>query len=96
MWPGAGTGTQPNHPNAVRRGFCLTCRLIPALVTNIAVAVWSPAFWLPLTHILARVALQQVEEGCGLATAEEIAAAAHHVLCIIDAEAAAQRQPGLL
>jgi hypothetical protein len=42
------------------------------------------------------VALLQVEEGCGLATAEEIVAAAHHVLCIIDAEAAAQRQPGLL
>jgi hypothetical protein len=30
----------------------------------------------------------QVEEGCGLTTAEDIAAAAHHVLCIIDAEAA--------
>jgi len=28
-----------------------------------------------------------VEEGCGLATAEDIAAAVHHVLCIIDAEA---------
>ncbi|OEL24808.1 hypothetical protein BAE44_0014171 [Dichanthelium oligosanthes] len=31
----------------------------------------------------------KVEEGCCLATAEDIAAAAHHVLCIIDAEAAA-------
>ncbi|XP_025825671.1 transcription factor bHLH96-like isoform X2 [Panicum hallii] len=30
----------------------------------------------------------KVEEGCGLTTAEDIAAAAHHVLCIIDAEAA--------
>ncbi|KAJ1272537.1 hypothetical protein BS78_06G209500 [Paspalum vaginatum] len=29
----------------------------------------------------------KVEEGCGLATAEDIAAAVHHVLCIIDAEA---------
>ena len=26
--------------------------------------------------------------GCGLTAAEDIAAAAHHVLCIIDAEAA--------
>lgn len=33
----------------------------------------------------------QVEEGCALATAEEIAAAVHHVLCIIDAEATPQR-----
>nr|CAB3488089.1 unnamed protein product [Digitaria exilis] len=33
----------------------------------------------------------KVEEGCSLTTAEDIAAAAHHVLCIIDAEAAAQR-----
>ncbi|TKW06244.1 hypothetical protein SEVIR_7G230000v4 [Setaria viridis] len=31
----------------------------------------------------------KVEEGCGLTTAEDIAAAAHHVLCVIDAEAAA-------
>lgn len=48
----------------------------------------------PCSHDL--VCAVQVEEGCGLATAEEIAAAAHHVLCIIDAEAAAQRQPGLI
>ncbi|PWZ44211.1 Transcription factor bHLH71 [Zea mays] len=33
----------------------------------------------------------KVEEGCALATAEEIAAAVHHVLCIIDAEATPQR-----
>ena len=32
----------------------------------------------------------QVEEGCGLATAEDIAAAVHHVLCIIDAEASSR------
>ncbi|RLM75250.1 transcription factor bHLH96-like [Panicum miliaceum] len=34
----------------------------------------------------------KVEEGCGLTTAEDIAAAAHRVLCIIDAEAAAVAQ----
>lgn len=33
----------------------------------------------------------QVEEGCGLTTVDDIAAAVHHVLCIIDAEAASQR-----
>jgi hypothetical protein len=32
----------------------------------------------------------QVEEGCGLATAEDIAVAVHHVLCIIDAEASSR------
>ena len=32
----------------------------------------------------------QVEEGCGLATVEDIAAAVHHMLCIIDAEATEQ------
>ncbi|XP_066350018.1 transcription factor bHLH96-like [Miscanthus floridulus] len=32
----------------------------------------------------------KVEEGCGLATAEDIAAAVHHVLCIIDAEASSR------
>lgn len=32
----------------------------------------------------------QVEEGCGMATVDDIAAAVHHVLCIIDAEAASQ------
>ncbi|WVZ74124.1 hypothetical protein U9M48_022346 [Paspalum notatum var. saurae] len=32
----------------------------------------------------------RVEEGCGLATVEDIAAAVHHVLCIIDAEATEQ------
>uniref|UniRef100_A0A0A9G6M0 ACT domain-containing protein n=1 Tax=Arundo donax TaxID=35708 RepID=A0A0A9G6M0_ARUDO len=32
----------------------------------------------------------KVEEGCSLTAAEDIAAAVHHVLCIIDAEAAAQ------
>ncbi|KAL5215802.1 hypothetical protein ABZP36_007203 [Zizania latifolia] len=31
----------------------------------------------------------KVEEGCGMATVDDIAAAVHHVLCIIDAEAAA-------
>ncbi|BAF15622.1 Os04g0590800 [Oryza sativa Japonica Group] len=31
-----------------------------------------------------------VEEGCGMATVDDIAAAVHHVLCIIDAEAASQ------
>jgi hypothetical protein len=35
--------------------------------------------------------LLQVEEGCGLATADDIAAAVHHVLCIIDAEATEQQ-----
>ncbi|CAN6269093.1 unnamed protein product [Urochloa humidicola] len=38
----------------------------------------------------------KVEEGCGLTTAEDIAAAAHHVLCIIDAEAAAVEAQRLL
>ncbi|CAO2043512.1 unnamed protein product [Urochloa humidicola] len=38
----------------------------------------------------------KVEEGCGLTTPEEIAAAAHHVLCIIDAEAAAVEAQRLL
>lgn len=33
----------------------------------------------------------KVEEGCGLATADDIAAAVHHVLCIIDAEATEQQ-----
>ena len=56
--------------------FCLTWRLIPC-VTNM--------YSSPLSH----VALQ-VEEGCGLATAEDIAAAVHHVLCIIDAEASSR------
>ncbi|XP_052151280.1 transcription factor bHLH96-like [Oryza glaberrima] len=32
----------------------------------------------------------KVEEGCGMATVDDIAAAVHHVLCIIDAEAASQ------
>jgi hypothetical protein len=32
----------------------------------------------------------QVEEGCGLTTADDIAAAVHHVLCFIHAEAAQQ------
>ena len=34
----------------------------------------------------------QVEEGCGLATVEDIAAAAHHVLCLIDAAEPAEHQ----
>jgi hypothetical protein len=33
----------------------------------------------------------QVEEGCALTAADEIAAAVHHVLCIIEAEATAQQ-----
>ncbi|TVU15975.1 hypothetical protein EJB05_39520, partial [Eragrostis curvula] len=33
----------------------------------------------------------KVDEGCALAAADEIAAAVHHVLCIIEAEATAQR-----
>ncbi|XP_062185261.1 transcription factor bHLH96-like isoform X2 [Phragmites australis] len=33
----------------------------------------------------------KVEEGCSLTTADDIATAVHHVLCIIDAEATAQR-----
>ncbi|KAE8804279.1 Transcription factor bHLH96 [Hordeum vulgare] len=33
----------------------------------------------------------KVEEGCGLTTADDIAAAVHHVLCLIDAEATSQR-----
>uniref|UniRef100_J3M0W3 BHLH domain-containing protein n=2 Tax=Oryza brachyantha TaxID=4533 RepID=J3M0W3_ORYBR len=33
----------------------------------------------------------KVEEGCGMATVDDIAAAVHHVLCIIDAEAAGAR-----
>ena len=36
-------------------------------------------------------ALLQVEEGRGLSTADDIAAAVHHVLCIIDAEATEQQ-----
>lgn len=44
----------------------------------------------------------QVEEGCGLATADDVAAAVHHVICIIHGEATSQqrmltgRQPELL
>jgi hypothetical protein len=34
----------------------------------------------------------QVEEGCGLTTADDIAAAVHHVLCFIHAEAEAAQQ----
>ncbi|KAF8671989.1 hypothetical protein HU200_049809 [Digitaria exilis] len=34
----------------------------------------------------------KVEEGCGLTTVDDIAAAVHHVLCIIDAEATEQQQ----
>ncbi|OEL31581.1 hypothetical protein BAE44_0007397 [Dichanthelium oligosanthes] len=34
----------------------------------------------------------KVEEGCGLSTVDDIAAAVHHVLCIIDADAAAEQQ----
>ncbi|KAM3370047.1 hypothetical protein ACQJBY_017738 [Aegilops geniculata] len=33
----------------------------------------------------------KVEEGCGLRTADDIAAAVHHVLCLVDAEATSQR-----
>ncbi|KAM3389574.1 hypothetical protein ACQJBY_011614 [Aegilops geniculata] len=33
----------------------------------------------------------RVEEGCGLTTADDIAAAVHHVLCLVDAEATSQR-----
>ncbi|KAM3389573.1 hypothetical protein ACQJBY_011614 [Aegilops geniculata] len=33
----------------------------------------------------------KVEEGCGLTTADDIAAAVHHVLCLVDAEATSQR-----
>ncbi|VAH36375.1 unnamed protein product [Triticum turgidum subsp. durum] len=33
----------------------------------------------------------QVEEGCGPTTADDIAAAVHHVLCLVDAEATSQR-----
>jgi hypothetical protein len=35
--------------------------------------------------------LPQVEEGCGLTTVDDIAAAVHHVLCIIDDDAATQQ-----
>jgi hypothetical protein len=43
----------------------------------------------------------QVEDGCGLATADDIAAAVHQLLCFIDAETTSQRlidggQPNLL
>ncbi|KAG8082940.1 hypothetical protein GUJ93_ZPchr0014g47050 [Zizania palustris] len=38
----------------------------------------------------------KVEEECGMATVDDIAAAVHHVLCIIDAEAAASQQQQLL
>ncbi|RLN07367.1 transcription factor bHLH94 [Panicum miliaceum] len=34
----------------------------------------------------------KVDEGCGLATVEDIAAAAHHVLCLIDAAKPAEQQ----
>ncbi|TKW40996.1 hypothetical protein SEVIR_1G284700v4 [Setaria viridis] len=34
----------------------------------------------------------KIEEGCGLATVDDIAAAVHHVLCIIDAEATEKQQ----
>ncbi|PWZ26935.1 Transcription factor bHLH96 [Zea mays] len=33
----------------------------------------------------------KVEEGCGLATADDVAAAVHHVICIVDAEATDQQ-----
>uniref|UniRef100_R7WDB4 Transcription factor bHLH96 n=1 Tax=Aegilops tauschii TaxID=37682 RepID=R7WDB4_AEGTA len=33
----------------------------------------------------------KVEEGCGLTTADDIAASVHHVLCLVDAEATSQR-----
>jgi predicted transcriptional regulator len=33
----------------------------------------------------------QVEEGCGLATADDIAAAVHQLLCFIDAETTSRR-----
>ncbi|XP_062219956.1 transcription factor bHLH94-like [Phragmites australis] len=33
----------------------------------------------------------KVEEGCGLMTVDDIAAAVHHVLCVIDAEATSQQ-----
>ncbi|XP_062222368.1 transcription factor bHLH94-like [Phragmites australis] len=43
-------------------------------------------------HSLALYSLSvKVEEGCGLTTVDDIAAAVHHVLCIIDAEAASQQ-----
>ncbi|XP_037489490.1 transcription factor bHLH94-like [Triticum dicoccoides] len=35
----------------------------------------------------------KVEEGCGLTTADDIAAAVHHVLCLVDAEETSQRLP---
>ncbi|KAF8729191.1 hypothetical protein HU200_017775 [Digitaria exilis] len=38
----------------------------------------------------------KVEEGCGLTTVDDIAAAVHHVLCIIDAEATEQQQQQML
>ncbi|KAG8071942.1 hypothetical protein GUJ93_ZPchr0006g41997 [Zizania palustris] len=34
----------------------------------------------------------KVEEGCGLTTVDDIAAAVHHVLCIVDAEVASERE----
>jgi hypothetical protein len=38
----------------------------------------------------------QVEEGCGLTTADDIAAAVHHVLCFIHAEAEAEAAQQML
>jgi hypothetical protein len=35
--------------------------------------------------------LPQVEEGSGLTTVDDVAAAVHHVLCIIDADAGTQQ-----
>uniref|UniRef100_A0A453CWP9 Plant bHLH transcription factor ACT-like domain-containing protein n=1 Tax=Aegilops tauschii subsp. strangulata TaxID=200361 RepID=A0A453CWP9_AEGTS len=37
------------------------------------------------------LSVKQVEEGCGLTTADDIAASVHHVLCLVDAEATSQR-----
>lgn len=39
-----------------------------------------------LTNLCVCVCAPQVEEGCGLTTAGDIAAAMHHVLCFIHAE----------
>jgi hypothetical protein len=39
--------------------------------------------------------LRQVEEGCDLTTVDDISAAVHHVLCIIDADAVTQQMLGV-
>ncbi|GJM86492.1 hypothetical protein PR202_ga02356 [Eleusine coracana subsp. coracana] len=45
--------------------------------------------------IVACFNLPQVEEECGLTTVDDIAAAVHHVMCIIDANAVTQQLLGV-